>query len=100
MTGPLVEVSAVPRWLRPLIEASAQLPSSALTRIPTPHNGGRPAAVLILFGEDGMGPGSGPDVLLLRRSDGLLSHPGQVAFPGGAVEIGRASCRERVFITV
>jgi 8-oxo-dGTP pyrophosphatase MutT (NUDIX family) len=42
--------------------------------------------VLILFGEDGAGPGTGPDVLLLRRSDEMPSHPGQVAFPGGAVD--------------
>jgi 8-oxo-dGTP pyrophosphatase MutT (NUDIX family) len=80
--GPLVDAAEVPQWLRPLVEASARLPVSALTRVPTPGAGGRPAAVLILFGE---GP-QGPDVLLLRRSDGLPSHPGQVAFPGGAVD--------------
>jgi 8-oxo-dGTP pyrophosphatase MutT (NUDIX family) len=84
--GPLVEASAVPHWLQPLVTVSGQLHTSALTRVPTPPDGGRPAAVLVLFGEDGMGPGTGPDVLLLRRSDGLLSHPGQVAFPGGAVD--------------
>jgi len=84
--GPLVEPSEVPAWLQPLVHASAELPTSALTSIPTPPTGGRPAAVLILLGEDGMGPGTGPDVLLTRRSDGLLSHPGQVAFPGGAVD--------------
>jgi 8-oxo-dGTP pyrophosphatase MutT (NUDIX family) len=86
--GPLVDASEVPDWLRPLVLASAELPTSALTRIPTPPAGGRPAAVLILFGEDGMGPGTGPDVLLTRRSDGLPAHPGQVAFPGGAVDPG------------
>jgi 8-oxo-dGTP pyrophosphatase MutT (NUDIX family) len=100
--GPLVDPSEVPDWLQPLVEASAELPVSALTRVPTPPSGGRPAAVLILLGEngaeqgaeDGTGhdsendtaPGTGPDVLLIRRSDGLLSHPGQVAFPGGAVD--------------
>jgi 8-oxo-dGTP pyrophosphatase MutT (NUDIX family) len=84
--GPLVDPSEVPEWLQPLVRASAELPTSALTRIPTPPGGGRPAAVLILFGEDGMGPGTGPDVLLTRRSAGLPSHPGQVAFPGGAVD--------------
>jgi len=84
--GPLVDPSDVPDWLQPLVTASAELPTSALTRIPTPPAGGRPAAVLILLGEDGMGSGTGPDVLLTRRSDGLLAHPGQVAFPGGAVD--------------
>jgi 8-oxo-dGTP pyrophosphatase MutT (NUDIX family) len=84
--GPLVEPSEVPDWLQPLVVASAELPTALLRRIPAPPTGGRPAAVLMLFGEDGMGPGTGPDVLLLRRSDGLPSHPGQVAFPGGAVD--------------
>jgi 8-oxo-dGTP pyrophosphatase MutT (NUDIX family) len=90
--GPLVDESSVPEWLRPLVVSSAQLPTSALRRAmaPPPPGIGRPAAVLILFGEDGMGPGTGPDVLLLRRSDGLPSHPGQVAFPGGAVDPGDA----------
>jgi len=84
--GPLVAPSDVPGWLRPLLTASVELQTSALTRIPTPQSGGRPAAVLILLGEDGAGPGTGPDVLLIRRSDGLASHAGQVAFPGGAVD--------------
>ena len=87
--GPLVEPSSVPDWLRPLVTVSAELPSSALTRVPTPPAGvGRPAAVLILLGEDAHGAATGPDVLLLRRSDGLPSHPGQVAFPGGAIDEG------------
>ncbi len=87
--GPLVDSDDAPPWLRPLVTASGALPASALTRVPSPPPGtGRPAAVLILFGEDGMGPGTGPDVLLLRRSDGLPSHAGQVAFPGGAVDAG------------
>ncbi|HEY0636268.1 MAG TPA: CoA pyrophosphatase [Pseudonocardiaceae bacterium] len=85
--GPLVAGSEVPEWLRRLVDVTGELPSSALTRVPTPPPGtGRPAAVLVLFGEDALGPGSGPDVLLLRRSDGLSSHAGQVAFPGGGVE--------------
>jgi 8-oxo-dGTP pyrophosphatase MutT (NUDIX family) len=85
--GPLVAPSSVPYWLRPLVVVSAELPSTALTQVPSaPPGVGRPAAVLILFGEDGFGPGTGPDVLLLRRSDGLPSHPGQVAFPGGALD--------------
>lgn len=87
--GPLVDVATVPGWLRQLLHACAELPASLLTGVPTPPAGtGRPAAVLVLFGESaapGGGP-DGPDVLLLRRSDGLLSHPGQVAFPGGAVD--------------
>lgn len=85
--GPLVAPSSVPEWLRPLVDVSMELSSAMLTRVPSPPPGiGRPAAVLMLFGEDALGPGTGPDVLLLRRSDGLPSHPGQVAFPGGALD--------------
>jgi 8-oxo-dGTP pyrophosphatase MutT (NUDIX family) len=47
-----------------------------------PSFGGRASAVLVLFGE---GP-SGPDLLFIQRADGLRRHPGQPAFPGGAVE--------------
>ncbi len=63
----------------------------------------REAAILILFGEASSvplvglpGPGSGgsrgpgrglppdgSDLLLLRRTDNLSHHPGQIAFPGG-----------------
>ena len=44
--------------------------------------GGRPAAVLILFG-----PGAdGPDLLLVQRGPRLRSHAGQPAFPGGAID--------------
>lgn len=42
----------------------------------------RAAAVLVLFF-----PGdSGPQVLLTERSTSLAKHPGQISFPGGAVE--------------
>ena len=47
-----------------------------------PARGGRQSAVLALFGE---GP-AGPEVLLVERAATLRSHPGQVAFPGGAVD--------------
>jgi 8-oxo-dGTP pyrophosphatase MutT (NUDIX family) len=43
----------------------------------------RRCAVLILFGDDGSG---GPDVLLTERSATMRSHPGQVSFPGGALD--------------
>ncbi len=47
-----------------------------------PTSGGRQSAVLILFGD---GP-AGPDLLFIQRSAGLRRHPGQPAFPGGALE--------------
>ncbi|WP_170191907.1 NUDIX hydrolase [Saccharothrix syringae] len=66
-----------------LLKATAEIDARAFTRISAPPPGtGRAAAVLVLFGE---GP-DGPDVLLLRRADTLGSHPGQVAFPGGAAD--------------
>jgi len=73
----------VPEWMAGLVKAAAEVDARALTRItPPPDGSGRRAAVLMLFGD---GP-DGPDVLLLRRSDTLGSHPGQVAFPGGAAD--------------
>ncbi|WP_121010664.1 NUDIX hydrolase [Saccharothrix australiensis] len=68
-----------------LVKATAEIDARAFTGVRPPRDGsGRPAAVLMLFGE-GV---DGPDVLLLRRSDTLGSHPGQVAFPGGAADPG------------
>ncbi len=55
----------VPRMLRP------------------PVAGGRRSAVLILFGRP-----DGPDLLFIQRSEGLRRHPGQPAFPGGAIDDG------------
>jgi 8-oxo-dGTP pyrophosphatase MutT (NUDIX family) len=43
----------------------------------------RHSAVLILLGERDQ---RGPDVLLTERSASLRAHPGQVAFPGGAID--------------
>jgi 8-oxo-dGTP pyrophosphatase MutT (NUDIX family) len=87
--GPLVDPSTVPDWLAPLVEATADLDAMAFRRLSPPAGGARrTAAVLMLFGQDGLGPGTGPDVLLLRRADTLGSHPGQVAFPGGGADPG------------
>jgi 8-oxo-dGTP pyrophosphatase MutT (NUDIX family) len=47
-----------------------------------PASGGRPAAVLILFGTGD----HGPDVLLIERAAELRKHAGQPAFPGGAID--------------
>lgn len=87
--GPLVDPGSVPGWLAPLVRRTAGLTPADLRWIPTPPPGtGRPAAVLVLFGqdaEDGGGAGD-PDVLLQLRSEYLPWHPGQVSFPGGAVD--------------
>ena len=68
---------------------------------PAPRGDVRHSAVLILFGELDRVPAEGSarcatlvppelDVLLLRRSDGMRNHAGQIAFPGGGVEAGDA----------
>jgi 8-oxo-dGTP pyrophosphatase MutT (NUDIX family) len=68
--------------MRRLGDAAAAVRAEDLSRYLPPDDGGRPSAVLMLFGE---GP-SGPDVLLIERSHTLASHAGQPAFPGGAVD--------------
>ncbi len=72
----------VPAWLAQLV-AAAQTTEISPLLVP-PAAGGRPSAVLVLFGD---GP-SGPDLLLIQRSSGLRLHPGQPAFPGGAIDPG------------
>lgn len=86
--GPLIDASDAPQWLRRLVEVAGELDARAFTRFsPPPGTQTRPAAVLVLFG-DGHGDMEGPDVLLLRRSDDMNSHAGQVAFPGGGADEG------------
>lgn len=71
---------SVPPWLLPLAGAVPSLRPEQLSRFLPPQSGGRPSAVLILFGQ---GP-DGPDLLLIERAHTMRSHPGQPAFPGGA----------------
>jgi 8-oxo-dGTP pyrophosphatase MutT (NUDIX family) len=78
--------SGLPGWLSPLARAAGQVTPEQLSRFLPPVEGGRPGAVLVLFGEDA----HGPDVLLLQRAADMRSHPGQPAFPGGAVDPGDA----------
>jgi 8-oxo-dGTP pyrophosphatase MutT (NUDIX family) len=68
-----------PAWLARLI---ARAPDMEVPAELHPDDRGRAAAVLILFG---VGP-DGPDLLLIERSAGLRKHPGQPAFPGGAID--------------
>jgi len=71
-----------PGWLQAFV--SAVPGTNVPERFRPPGDGGRAAAVLILFGE---GP-DGPDVLLLQRAETLRKHAGQPAFPGGGVDPG------------
>ena len=80
----------VPPWLQTLADRAATLTAGELSRADPPAGGGRQSAVLILFGDGA----SGPDVLLIERSGELRHHPGQPAFPGGAIDPGDAGPQE------
>ncbi|HEX6522078.1 MAG TPA: CoA pyrophosphatase [Streptosporangiaceae bacterium] len=65
-----------------LVAAASQIDLGPLA-LP-PDSGGKPSAVLILFASEN--ENSGPDLLFIQRSEGLRFHPGQPAFPGGAID--------------
>lgn len=73
----------VPTWFGQLLDRLDGVAATDLSRF-TPPEGAqvRHSAVLILFGDGA----SGPDVLLIQRAADMRSHPGQPAFPGGALE--------------
>lgn len=71
------------------------MPAPEPLRVPhEAHTRSRRSSVLILFGVLDQAPASecvptvpsGLDVLLIRRSEALRHHPGEIAFPGGGVE--------------
>jgi 8-oxo-dGTP pyrophosphatase MutT (NUDIX family) len=71
-----------PDWIAPLVDAIDDIEGRQLSRFLPPRDGSaRPAAVLMLFGEDQR---HGPDVLLIERAHDMRSHPSHIAFPGGA----------------
>ena len=74
----------LPEWLRPVAELADSVLPHQLSRFLPPAEGGRRSAVLLLFGE----AEHGPDILLTERSHDMRSHPGQVSFPGGALDPG------------
>jgi 8-oxo-dGTP pyrophosphatase MutT (NUDIX family) len=79
----------LPGWFEPLLTNVRASDRSRFSRLATPDSG-RPAAVLILFGEDSE---DRPDLLVLQRSANMRTHPGQVAFPGGAADPGDIDAR-------
>jgi 8-oxo-dGTP pyrophosphatase MutT (NUDIX family) len=78
---------AAPGWLVPLVEGCRHVSPEDVPFRRRPHDGGRRAAVLALFGTSAAGE---PDVLLTERAPDMRSHAGQAAFPGGAVDPGDA----------
>lgn len=77
-TGPAP--NGLPSWLAPLLDRLGTARVEDFTRLPTPEEGGRASAVLVLLGEQG----GQPDVLMLQRAETMRNHAGQPAFPGGA----------------
>jgi len=80
-------IAELPEWYERLLTRVRSARAEHFTRVPTPVNGGRASAVLVLLGEQ---PPHGPDVLILQRAATLRTHPGQPAFPGGAADPGDA----------
>lgn len=77
--------SPPPAWLTRMLRNAETTDPSWFSRFLPPDGGGRESAVLLLFGPD---PDGAESLLLIERSHGMRSHPGQVALPGGATEPG------------
>ncbi|WP_102929386.1 CoA pyrophosphatase [Streptomyces diastaticus] len=89
----MLSKEGLPGWLDPVVRAAETVRPTQLSRFLPPADGaGRQSAVLILFGDgssegpDGEEAGRGPELLLMERAGSLRSHPGQPAFPGGALD--------------
>jgi 8-oxo-dGTP pyrophosphatase MutT (NUDIX family) len=79
----------LPDWWKPLLARLGEAGPRDFSRLPTPTEGGRPSAVLVLLGPGGDDdPNDDPDVLLLQRAADMRNHAGQPAFPGGAADPG------------
>ena len=76
-----------PPWLHRMMAEAATVDATWFTRFVPPDEGSRESAVLLLFGPDAQGTES---LLLIERSHGMRSHPGQIALPGGATDPGDA----------
>lgn len=74
---------AFPAWFAALVDSLEGVERHHLSRFAAPAGEPtRSGAVLVLFAEGE----AGPDVLLIERAPDMRSHPGQPAFPGGAVD--------------
>jgi 8-oxo-dGTP pyrophosphatase MutT (NUDIX family) len=72
-----------PHWLSDFADLPNRITRDDLAMLP--HGGDeetRSSAVLILLGDSSQGP----ELLITERSSKLRSHPGQPAFPGGAID--------------
>ena len=76
--------AALPGWAQQVADVLPEVAGHQLSRFLPPAGASvREAAVLMLFGPGGDDEG---EVLLIERSRSVRSHPGQAAFPGGAVD--------------
>jgi 8-oxo-dGTP pyrophosphatase MutT (NUDIX family) len=75
----------IPDWLDPVARAAGEITADDMTRFAAPEDAvTRRGAVLLLFG-------AGRDLLLTERAHDMRSHPGQVSFPGGAIDPGETA---------
>jgi 8-oxo-dGTP pyrophosphatase MutT (NUDIX family) len=74
-----------PPWLRTLAAAAKDPRAPRLSRFlaPDDDDDARKSAVLMAFAD----ADQGPSVLLIQRAATLRKHAGQVAFPGGSVDV-------------
>ena len=77
-----------PAWMARVQDALALPDREYFARFEPPEGAGRESAVLMLFGP---ADGGGEDVVLTERAHHLRSHPGQVSFPGGALDPGETA---------
>jgi len=78
-----VSDAGLPGWLAPVADAARTVRAEQLSSfLPPDGDGGRPAAVLVLFGDGD----DGPELLLTERASSLRSHAGQPSFPGGSLD--------------
>ncbi len=77
----------LPDWLVPVAHSAEAITVHELTRFMPPEDSDvRRGAVLILFADlDGDGNG---ELLLTERAHHMRSHPAQIAFPGGSIDVG------------
>lgn len=81
--------AGLPSWVRQIADVVPRVQIGQLTAFRAPDDAVvRQAAVLIAFSGQVR---ADADVLLTERASTLRSHPGQAAFPGGAVDAGDAS---------
>jgi len=78
----------LPAWLEPIRRGAESIQGEDLSMFLPPEDAEtRLGAVLLLFGEGS----DGPDILLTERAHDMRSHPGQVSFPGGAIDPGETA---------